>query len=262
MNLSVRRQKMRPVQTMSPALHVRYLAARFFNQQFTSCHVPGAQAEFPKSVQPAASHVRQINGRRAAPPDAMRHDRQLIKEVNIDVQVPAAAGESRGEQRHSDARCCRNLNAPVVQVSATAALRRKHLVPRRVIHHAGDQLTLMLQRQRHVVYRIAVCEIRRPVHRIHIPAVFAALVVQPALFGHNRVRRKVRTQSLQNQCLARPVGFGHQILLALALKPHAAIEILGRQRARFASDFRCNLKIRSHGCFAAGSSNRYLISCL
>ena len=126
----------------------------------------------------------------------------------------------------------------------------KHLVPRRIHDHPGNQLTSSLQRQRHVEHREAVREIRRAIQRIHVPAIFRCARLPAAFFGHDGVRGKVAAEPVHDQPLAGAVGLRHQIIGALEIEmPLAARVVLHgtrNQRARFAPDFHRSLKKGGH----------------
>src|SRR5713226_2424720 len=81
-----------------PAAHSATFAARFLHQQDACRHIPGIQAELPKCFQTAAGHVREIDGRRAAPPDSVSQHAELMGEMNIDIQVALSTWKSGGDQ--------------------------------------------------------------------------------------------------------------------------------------------------------------------
>ena len=93
-------------------------------------------------------------------------------------------------------------------------------------------------------------EVGGAVERIDVPAILRRSRLSAAFLGHDRVRRKVTLQAIDNQALAGAVGFGHQIVFALELE---AVVVLaaplygGRdQRPGLASDLNCSFEKRRH----------------
>ena len=78
---------------------------------------------------------------------------------------------------------------------ASSLLRSKEFIARGIVHHACNPSCLLpatvLQRHGHAEHRISVGKIRRAIERIDIPAVVAALIVQPLLFAQHVMRRKL-----------------------------------------------------------------------
>ena len=66
----------------------------------------------------------------------------------------------------------------------------------------------------------------------------------PAFLRHDAVSREVSAQPLHHQFLARPVGLGHEVEIALQLEGNAPLKVMGQQRAGFARNF--------HRCFQVG----------
>src|SRR5438093_13208643 len=82
-----------------------------------------------------------------------------------------------------------------------------------------------------------------------------------ALLGDDAVRRKVRTQPLDNEAFGSAVGFGDQVEVALQLERDTSFEVRGQKRAGFARDVHRGFQVGSQLGYEP-SSTRYLISCL
>jgi len=68
--------------------------------------------------------------------------------------------------------------------------------------------------------------------------------VAAALFRHDAVRGEMRAQPFHDQLIRGPVGFRHQVELALELKGDAAFKIVRQKRAGLARNL--------HGRFQMG----------
>ena len=65
----------------------------------------------------------------------------------------------------------------------------------------------------------------------------------PALLCHDAVSREVRTQPLNHQFFAGPIGLGHKIEIALQFEGDALLKVMRQQRACFARDFHRSFKV-------------------
>src|SRR5580658_8612732 len=81
-------------------------------------------------------------------------------------------------------------------------------------------------------------EVRGAVERIDVPAIVAALIVQSLLFPQHVVRGKLLTDALADQRFGSAVGRGHQVRIALVFDLQFLVEVLDKQRARFARNGR------------------------
>src|ERR1700693_2829916 len=113
---------MRISQSYRPTPHVRTLSPGFPDQQDSGGHVPWVETKLPKTIQPAAGHIGQIQRGRSGATYPMCHHRELIVEVYVDVLVPLQARKSRRDQRVLNPRDFRYVNAAVVQIGARPAL--------------------------------------------------------------------------------------------------------------------------------------------
>src|SRR5450759_4736980 len=111
---------------------------------------------------------------------------------------------------------------PIIQVRATAPLGGEQLLPGRVEDHTCYQLPCVLERERYVVCRKTMGEVRGSIDGVHVPAVLGRGFVTAAFFRDNRMSRKVRAQPLDDKLFGRPVRLCDQIEFALKLKANGA----------------------------------------
>src|SRR5215813_7178299 len=121
---------------------------------------------------------------------------------------------------------------------------------------------------------VPVCEVRGPVERVDIPAVFCTSVAASAFFAHNAMFGPMSLQPLHNELLGGAIGSCHQVDFALVLNLDVAVEVTHQKRTGFASNRFELRQIFAHrartaesvafSVFArrAGSSAMYAISCL
>src|SRR6202158_4862300 len=96
----------------------------------------------------------------------------------------------------------------------------------------------MLQRHGDGEHRISMREMRSTVERIDVPAVIAALIVQPLLFAQHVMRGKLLADAFANQRFGSTVCRRHQIGVAFVFNLQTLMEILQQQSTRLASDGR------------------------
>src|ERR1700675_1570162 len=83
---------------------------------------------------------------------------------------------------------------------------------------------------------ISVGKVSRAVQWIDIPAIVAALIIEPLLFAQNVVGWPVLMDALANQHLRGTVRGGNQVGFALVFDFQMLMEIAHQQRAGFARD--------------------------
>jgi len=212
-------KNMRIVKIEGPSAHIRSEATGLANQENARGNVPGMQAKLPEHIQSPAGHIGQIERGSSGPAHPVRQHRELIKEVDVHVLVASARGKAGGHQRVLHPVHLGYLNSRAVQERPGAPLGREDLLAGRIGDHARDQFTRLLQSKRHIISRKPVGEVGGSIQGIHVPAKFWRAVVSPALFGNDRMRRKVRAEPIHNQFLAGTVGGGDQVMFALELEP-------------------------------------------
>jgi hypothetical protein len=103
------------------------------------------KAELPEDVEPPAGDVGQIDGRGARAADSVRCHGHLVIEVDVDVLVPFAAGETGGSQAVFQPFDSGDANPPVVEVRPRTAFRGEHLLPDGIVNYPGDDLAGLFQ---------------------------------------------------------------------------------------------------------------------
>ncbi len=131
----------------------------------------------------------------------------------------------------------------MVQISACPALRREHFLADRIVNYAGHHFAGLRQAKRHVEYREAMGEVGGSIQGIDKPAILGGAFVPAALFRHDAVRGEMRAQALHHQFLRGPIGFRHQVELALKLKGDAAFKIVRQKRAGLARNLHSRFQI-------------------
>src|SRR5262249_18717112 len=157
----------------------------------------------------------------------------LVIEVDVDVLMPLLAGKSGRCQAVRQPPGCRHPDAPVVQPGAASALGGKQFAAHRIENHARDHFTGALEAERDVEHRKTVREVGGAIERCDVPAELGRSLVSAAFFGHDAVRRKVRSQALHYEALTGAISLRHQVEIALELESYAPLEIGGKQRAGF-----------------------------
>src|SRR6266568_4000427 len=147
-------------------------AARFLHQQRARRHVPGREAHFPEAVEPAGRDVGDVEGRGARAPDARGARGKLAEHGEVFVEtLEIAEGKSGADQGFVQKHAPGNAHAPLVQIGAASAGRRKQLVFRRIEDHALSEDDLVAKCDRHRVLWKAVDEIGGAVERVDDPRV-------------------------------------------------------------------------------------------
>ena len=109
-----------------------------------------------------------------------------------------------------------DAHAPIVEIGALALLGDEHVVGRRIIDDAGDELALALEPDRDGENRNAVQEVGGPVERIDMPGVGLVAALDRAAFLHEKaVARTGARQFLEHDLFGAPVGGGDEIAGAL-----------------------------------------------
>src|SRR6185312_330509 len=94
-----------------------------------------------------------------------------------------------------------NANRFTIQGHPASSLSSEELVPRWVVHDAGDHFIVARESERDTEDRKAVCEVRGPVERINIPETFARALGARTFFSYNPVTRKCRAKALDDELL-------------------------------------------------------------
>src|ERR1700676_3050844 len=94
-----------------------------------------------------------------------------------------------------------NLDSPLVQKGAFSPRSSEELFGDRLVHYPRDQLSVLLESNRHRKTRIAVGEIGRSVEGIDNPAMPPIPFLTASLFRHDGVLREVALQPANNRLL-------------------------------------------------------------
>ena len=216
--------------------HVGDNAPSLLHDEDPRGRVPRIQVEFPETVIASAGYIGEIKGRRARATDTMRAQRDLVVEVNVRVLVALVTGKSSGHQTFRQVRCFRNRDALAIQGCAASLLGREKLVARGIVKNTCDAFAFVFDTERDAEHRITVREVRRTVERIDIPARVAAGFNAGPFFPHHIVRRKFRSDSLQNERFGLAVGNRDQVDIAFVFDGHASAKMFHEKRAGFARD--------------------------
>ena len=136
-----------------------------------------------------------------------------------------------------------------LQPGSLGLFRGEELTVNRIVDHARYQLPIligrqpwraMFQAQRDIEEGKAVGEIGGAVERIDIPPVSALQAGACSLFAKNAVIGKLFIQAADDEFFRSPIGFGHQVYVALIFGGHAAIEVTAKQFAGLQRDAGCS----------------------
>src|ERR1051326_8786889 len=101
--------------------------------------------------------------------------------------MPFLAGKSSSQQAFLQLLGFRDMDCVAVELRPFSLLRDEEFIARGIVNHPCDARTFcartMFQGHGDAENRISMSEIRGSVHRVDVPAVFAAAIVQPLLFS-------------------------------------------------------------------------------
>ncbi len=203
--------------------------------------------ELPKSVDAAASHIRQIERSRACPPHAVRAQRELLVEVNVWARVALAAWETGGEQGFGQRRNARHPRRLAIQLRSTPAFGCKELVAHGIVNHSGHERTIglrldafgpVLEPHGNAELRESVRKVGGSVERVHVPAILASEPLARAFFAEDAVLGKSLAQPAADQLLHGAVGHRHQVHIAFVLSFDALNKVLAQPRPGLARNLR------------------------
>src|SRR5262249_38199759 len=130
----------------------------------------------------------------------------------------------------------RDVDGLAVPVRATAAPRREKLVGHRIEHHAGRDLTLLLERDEHGPDWDPSHEILRPVDRIDDPPRRLRTALAESLPEDPPARNRA-PENLRDALPALPVGWRARGLVGLQADVDPAVVVLKRDSAGGARSF-------------------------
>src|SRR5215469_4010287 len=200
-------------QHLVPAREVAHIPAGLAHQEDAGGDIPGREPEFPVAVVAPRRDIGKVERGGAGTPDAgdlAHHRRQGCKIARMVAAL--AEGDTGADHGIAEVAPRRDAKAPVVEIGAHPLLRPEHLVARRLIDDAGDDLALALQGDRDAEMRDAVEEVERAVERIDKPAMLAVGADRLAALLHEEAEARARLLQLgADQFLGLEVGRGDEI---------------------------------------------------
>ena len=101
MNISIRSECLLAVNTVRLAEITGHFSSRLFNNKIRRRHIPGVKIVFPKSVEPAAGHVAEIERRGAGAPDVVAEGNKRFLKSDVIFRPPrvvTVVRKSRAEE--------------------------------------------------------------------------------------------------------------------------------------------------------------------
>src|SRR3989344_3833645 len=214
------------------SFHVRYLAARFFQDERHGCEIPNTAVQGDHPISAAGGCVARVVGHRAE--RAVHHLVPLacFEEPPEKVRAPRREARRTGPERAPDIFARRTIDALSVQVRALPRFRKKEFISRGNVYRREYDLAVMNEAHHDSIERRAESEIQGAVDGVYYPHVFFPRIMRTAFFGNDAVPRILFFYPCDEYFFREEVRLGDNVPNAFGLRVVHAV---------FSEPFQCSV---------------------
>ena len=194
-------------------------------QEQASCRIPRRQVKFPITVEPSASHPREIQHCGSEPAYAANGPEHVAHSLGVGGPVDVAVvGEPRSDHGLDQIGLTGYAYGFAVEVGTLTRSGTEHFGSHYIDDSACERLIAFPQGDRNANVRYALEEIDGSVQRIDYPLPGASVTPPAAFLGEDRIGRPMLCDHLENGYLGSPIDLADRIHCSLELLDYGQTE--------------------------------------